>query len=374
MRARSISLVAVAAALLAGKGKEPPPAPEPPPVPVEAPRPPAPPPVPLWPKGLPVSPGALPPGLANLSAQGCAACHAEVHEDWSASGHRATPDAFREATAHETPACTLCHLAIDVQRDAATTFTPGDPNRWTDVPNPSFDATLAQEGVTCATCHVRDGVVLGTREVAAPHPVRISPDLGSNAACAPCHQLDWPGSARPFYDTMGEWSRSDWATAGVDCADCHLRDGHAGTADADRAVSVLVRVDAKIVRGGPPLPVSIVVQNTGAGHAFPTGSPFRGVRLEATLRGPSGKKGDIRAWGKPLVADLAQEVGASAPWTLGADHRIQAGGSRTWEWTASLPVDAPAGTWTVDVTLTRTRYGKPVEAPFLVQRYPLRVQ
>jgi hypothetical protein len=342
-------------------------------------------PAPLWSTGLPSAIGPLPTGLANASAQGCHACHDDAHTQWAGSAHHGVSSQFREATEHETPACTFCHLPLDVQRPAITTFEPGQPNRWSDQPNPSYDATLASEGVTCAACHLRNGSIVATQETAAPHPIAVNPELKAVSTCAPCHQLDWPGSPRPLYDTVGEWTRSDWSKAGVTCVDCHQSSGHGGGADPARAVSLLVQVAPTLVRGQPPTKVEITLQNTGAGHAFPTGTPFRGVRLEATLRGPGAKKGEIRGWGTSLVVDLDQEFTKSSldssTWVLGADHRIPAGGSRSWTWELALPAEAasgktaiPVGPWTVEVTLTRTRNRRPISPPFVVQSYPIRVQ
>jgi hypothetical protein len=200
--------------------------------------------------------------------------------------------------------------------------------------------------------------------------------------CAACHQLSWPGAAAPLYDTWGEWERSPFAAAGVRCQDCHLLDAaepsrpdHAMSADPERAVSVLVAIPAlTLTRGAEPVQGALTLQNTGAGHAFPTGSPFRGVRVEAWLEGPPDKKGVATRAPGGLVADLAQQIEAEPPFALTADTRIPAGDARRWDLPLALPADVPTEGWSLRVVLRRTVLGVPQEPPFVDRRWPLAVR
>jgi hypothetical protein len=215
---------------------------------------------------------------------------------------------------------------------------------------------------------------------AAPHPSIRSPELASSAGCAACHQLSWPGAAAPLYDTWGEWERSAFAAAGVRCQDCHLLDAaepsrpdHAMEAAPERAVSVLLAVPGlTLTRGAPPVAATLTLQNTGAGHAFPTGSPFRGVRLEAWLEGPPDRKG-VPARVDGVVADLAQRVSAEPPFAVTEDARLPAGGSRAWDLPLALPADVPTEGWSLRVVLRRTVLGEPRDPPFVDRRWPLTV-
>ncbi len=298
----------------------------------------------LFPNGLPVDIGPLPSGLASASAQGCAACHWTAHDTWATGAHARAgqSQAYRTAihAVGDTTACTQCHQPLAVQHaQLAAGYVDGDVTRPRMQPNASFDATLLSEGVTCATCHLRGGSVLGTRDLTdAPHPVRASAELADGvSACASCHQLSWPDGDRPFYDTVGEWKASRWASAGVTCVTCHMppegapRPGAAGGvpthgagADLTRALTALVHLKEPVARRGQPLAVELVLQNTGAGHSFPTGNPNTTATIEVRLVDDKGK--DLApAW----TQTLARKVEEKRPWKTISDDRLPAGGQRT---------------------------------------------
>lgn len=331
---------------------------------------------PLFRGDLPLDLGKLPQGLANPSAQGCHACHTEPYDGWAGSAHaRGVTPALAEAAAEAgTPACLSCHLPLQQQHPHQVTFQGGDPTAPLARDNPAWSPTLQAEGVTCVACHVRDGAVVGPRPPThAPHTTAWSSVLSSSSMCAACHQLTWPGASAPFYDTFGEWERSAWAKAGVSCQDCHMGPGagavrtgadHAIRADLGRAVSVLVDLSAPVlVRGGDPVTVTLTVQNTGAGHAVPTGSPLTGLRLTAGLLAADAT--DLHE--VALSQTLGQTVGTAAPWPITDDTRIAAGDSRTYTFEVQLPYKAEPGTWAVAVRLERTLRDE-VVGPVQVER------
>lgn len=328
---------------------------------------------------LPWAVGEVPTGLANLSAQGCAACHPTTHSAW-ALGHGAGPSEALLAAADDAanPACTSCHRPLAAQQAQAFPFAFG-PDRSTPTRREGpLDLTLAAEGVTCAACHVREGIVLGTRTgpVAAPHGTRPAPELGDGRACASCHQLEVGGTA--VYDTVGEWARSPHAAAGIGCLDCHgaggpdgrVPDQHAGGTDLV-GVSLQVRASGLgLVRGGEaPLVVDLRLQNTGAGHAWPSTGPWSGARLQASLRttDDDGVAIDAAQWS----IDLARRFDEA--WSLLEDTRLPAGGQAAWTWEARLPQDAPPGPYRLHVALVRTARGEPVGEPVLIRVVPLQV-
>jgi len=341
----------------------------------------------LFPDGLPVDLGRIPEGLANLSAQGCNACHYGAHDGWAASTHAVgwTSAAFRDAVeAAQMPACKVCHLPLAVQSPDQLLYLEGAPNDPDARPNLEYDATLHAEGVTCAACHIRDGQVVGARpEGEAPHPVAHSPSMRTSAFCAPCHQLTWPGADRPLYDTFGEWERSPQGRAGIQCQDCHMGPGagaarlgpnHAFPASPARAVSLLLHLDGvDLVRGGDPLVATIRLQNTGAGHAFPTGSPFRAVQMRAALVGPPAKEGEAPTEASVFTVDLGRTLEAEPPFRTVEDTRLGPGGERSWSWEPRLDLASPGGEWRLEVTLTEVVRGAPSAEPFLVRWVPLRV-
>ncbi len=343
-------------------------------------------PTPLFTTSLPVDIGELPAGLANRSAQGCAACHFEAHEAWAESRHATGhgSEAFVAAvTELGTPACTVCHLPIASQYPQIVQFDDGDVNRPIGAENPSYNATLHSEGVTCAACHVRDGSVVGANPQfgAAPHPSGWSPELRESKLCATCHQLTWPGANEPLYDTYGEWERSPQAAAGISCQDCHMGPGvsadrrgsnHAFSRRAGTGVSVLVDMPAGVlVRGGDPLKAVVRLQNTGAGHAWPTGSPFRGIVVEIYLEGATDELPD-RAAARQF--ELSRKLEDAAPWSTTTDTRLAPGEQRSLEWEGSLSHEATVGPWFLVVSASPTVLGKIAGPAVVERRIPLRVE
>lgn len=340
---------------LFGKKTEEPPPPPPPEAPPPPPAPVVPEAAPLFPDGVPVSLQATPPGLANLSAQTCNACHFQAHDDWSGTAHAAAwnDPLYQEAIERVggSTACRSCHLPLTNQHPRlAAGYVGGDVARPDLQPNAQWDPTLMSEGVTCAACHVRDGKVLSTRPIEhAPHPMAVSAELAESATCATCHQLTWPEADQPFYDTYGEWERSAYAEVGVRCQDCHMppkagvavasryatQASHGFTTDTARAVSVLVDLEAPEIVRGEDTPVVIRVQNTGAGHAFPTGSPFKSYRVVARLVGTFDRDAG-KDLVEPATLDLRREVEDAPPWRTVSDNRIPAGGEAVLEATFNV--------------------------------------
>ena len=133
-----------------------------------------------WENPLPYQ--AIPQGLGSLSAAQCGVCHQQIYQEWKASAHaNALSDRqYRAEMTREPEAswlCMNCHTPLENQ---LATIAVGVRNGSTHQPilkkNARFDRALSEEGVTCAVCHVRDGVVLGPwGDSRAPHPVRKDP-------------------------------------------------------------------------------------------------------------------------------------------------------------------------------------------------------
>lgn len=342
--AATLPLLAIGIALARGK-KQVEEAPPPPPVETVVAAPPAPAAPTLFAAGLPVVLDQLPAGIASLSAQSCNACHWTAHDTWATSAHAnawADPN-FRVAyaAAGNATVCVSCHLPVAAQHDQiAAAYTGGNVARPELIANPSFDAALMSEGVTCVACHVRDGVVLGTRTSArSPHPLVASTELSSSEMCATCHQLSWPEGDRPYYDTFGEWKASAYATAGVECSDCHMAPGagqrqpgvtgfvasHGGDATLVRALTTLVKLERASITRNTPTTVGVTLINSGAGHTVPTGNPHKAYVIEVVLLDANGKE-----LAPPHLITLRRTVEATAPYRTIADERIAAQESKTW--------------------------------------------
>ncbi|MCO4743612.1 MAG: hypothetical protein KC912_02410 [Proteobacteria bacterium] len=335
----------------------------------------------LWTESVPFEIGAIPDGLGSLSAQNCAACHTQAHESWAAGAHSraAVSDEWREAAhASGSAECSSCHLPALEQHDQITQTDGKDTLR---AANPIWSPTLATEGVTCASCHVRDGhVIAGRPGVKAPHPTQWSTQFSESTFCASCHQMTWAGADKPLYDTFGEWERSPQGKAGVTCQACHLGPGASGISMGTdhrpdhrkgRGLTLLVELStATPVRGGDALTGAVRVQNTGAGHHIPTGSPFSGLRLliQAEIKDAD------KLWRSDAIAsDFARELDASPPYATTADTRIAAGEERSVPFELVLPIDAPTGRASVVVQLVRTLRGELTDDILQTQRIPLRM-
>ncbi len=353
-----LPLLLLSVPALAGRRRAPP-VPEPPPI--EQP-PPGPEPwtEPLFPPTVVVDPGPVPTGLAGRDGWTCAACHPRSHGDWEGSGHARGPSAALLEASAGLVGCDVCHRPLTTQRPTLETVWDGRLDRSTSSPNSAFEPSSWLENVGCAACHVREGVVLAADPDAAarpaPHPVRYAPALADGTMCASCHQLAVPGSETPLYDTWGEFERSGFAAAGVTCLTCH---GHAGaepgfaTHDPARplahALSIGLDLAAlRLVRGADPVAATLTVRNTGAGHAVPTGSPWRRVEVRAFLEGPPDKVGH-RARRAEVVEVLGRTLTEAPPFAVTTDTRLLPGASRAVALALALPADAPPAGWSLVV-------------------------
>lgn len=212
------------------------------------------------------------------SARACGRCHEAAYETWRGSRHAAafTNEIFqRDFARHRRAWCVTCHApeasAPDVVASGARAGT-GD-------------------GVSCVSCHRRDGLVLSAREPSSAgqsaHAMRREPDLATAASCARCHQFDVvdpydakePGGAFAMQDTVKEHERSLYFSRGVTCQRCHMPEkSHAFPGGHDEEL-VKRSVSARVSRSGAR-ELTAEVRSSGVGHRFPTGDPSRRLHVE----------------------------------------------------------------------------------------------
>lgn len=231
-------------------------------------------------------------GVGTVDAAYCTtSCHQEIGAEWRASMHRDawTDPVFLKAYDLEPVAfCRGCHAPES---------------------NPAAHPTAAAQadGVSCTTCHVESGRVQGAGQTMArspttsdatgaagsPHAFRPVAALATEAACARCHQFDFPAQARqlspsPMQDTVAEWRKSSLAS--VSCQDCHMPFVSGGEGKArHRSHRFRVMGDAELLREavtakatrGPDGHVSVELSSGRVGHAFPTGDMFRRLSVRA---------------------------------------------------------------------------------------------
>ncbi|MDA8364470.1 MAG: multiheme c-type cytochrome [Gammaproteobacteria bacterium] len=142
----------------------------------------------------PLSTRRVPPPLASLSAAACGTCHTAIYREWSTSMHaHAWTDPYFQTDYRADGSrqiCLNCHTPLDRQQKFKVLGFHG-ADHWDPVlaPNPQFEPALQRQGVSCAACHVRHGVVYGPfAGIHAPHPVaRWGND---NEACVRCHVVN----------------------------------------------------------------------------------------------------------------------------------------------------------------------------------------
>ncbi len=134
-------------------------------------------------------------------AGACAECHVEIAREWSASPHARsfTNAAYQAATdAGRFRDCLGCHVPPVEMSEALPT--PRSSGR--------------EEGVTCVSCHLRNGELGGpfpTTAAVVPHPVRVDPArYRDSRLCGRCHE-----------GTYLQWSAADPRSKPV-CQQCHM--------------------------------------------------------------------------------------------------------------------------------------------------------
>ncbi len=261
----------------------------------------------------------IPAGLDSLKAEACGACHREIYEEWKTSVHAdAYDDPFFQAywaKDEHVWVCLNCHTPLANQQPTLIQSLPGNRvEKAIQIANPRYDAEYQREGVTCAACHVRDGVILGPfDDSAAPHPVKYDPDFRTTALCHRCHsvasgplQFYRAGPCGTFTEYEGEFFMRE---RGFTCQHCHMpeisrpaatggpirqgrrhvwRGGH-DPEMVKRAVAIQVKADPPTPAPGDTVTMTLTLINAGAGHKIPTGDPDRHFTVEFYVKDQAGR-------------------------------------------------------------------------------------
>lgn len=253
----------------------------------------------------------VPDGLDSLRAGECGQCHPEIYKEWQQSMHaRAWTDPYFQVDYvfdGSQQICLNCHTPLENQQENLVLGFE-DKERFQPVlqPNPAFDAQLQQEGVTCAVCHVRDGMITGPYgDTDAPHPSRYDPAMTSGMGiCRKCHVVSgkrWDTFFRlPPCGTVAEITEDEPGRE-INCVKCHMpavtrpisndsdpRPGrmHLWKGGHDRnMVRNALQVDLEL---RPSLSgrtsALLTLTNTGADHFLPTGTPDRHLTVDFLLK------------------------------------------------------------------------------------------
>lgn len=335
----------------------------------------------------------VPKGLPDISAATCGSCHTEIYEEWKISTHaRAWMDdaQFQEELKKSRGngpdqdvewMCVNCHTPVMNQLPKLVVgLNDGKLNSPQYVENPHYDEKLQLEAITCATCHVRDGKILGPwgDQSRAPHPVQKAESLLTEENCVRCHQAEavFPElTLGCFFTTGAEWKDSPAAKAGQTCQSCHMPEVERPVAIQDglpvrktrrhwfggslipkhpkfeAEIAPLRKIygsgvefelrqtERKCEKFDPCVWVELEILNNKAGHHMPTGDPERHLVVQINAEG--------------LEAPYVLQIGSKYQWWPEikklSDNRIPAGKSQI------TTHEFPAGTSKIEVKAEKFR-------------------
>lgn len=258
----------------------------------------------LYPDPLPLHDEQLVSGLGMVYSSSCGGCHAKSLEEWTGSAHHighkekellASIRSYGNGTL-----CTQCHLPLAQQHEKLmVSIIEDDVSRPVMEENPSWNPTLTLDSVGCASCHVRQGVVVGRKTSDSPHAVRNSEELTTSEACESCHQYTLPEETTPLYNTYQEWKSSAYSTAGIQCQDCHMSDSsptigqghsnHTMELAITQGITITYSIPSFEIQRNQAVPFSFTLHNTGVGHSWPSSSPFIEKKLQIKVFDSRGK-------------------------------------------------------------------------------------
>lgn len=250
----------------------------------------------------------IPKGLISISATSCGSCHQDIYNEWKQSTHAVAFQDLQfqaELKKDNLLTCLNCHTPLQNQQEFIVKgFINGDYKTPLKEANPNFDKALQLESITCASCHVRDGHVIGTiGNTNAPHKTIKDVELLSQQLCVSCHNV--VDELNPVlvctFETGDEWA-NNWARKdGKSCISCHMpeterplvpgmgnRKSHfhqfPGSGipkffdmEAERLESMEINGSEinKTYSVGETIVYEFEIKNSFAGHSIPTGDPER---------------------------------------------------------------------------------------------------
>jgi hypothetical protein len=294
----------------------------------------------------------------------CSECHEKMATEWEGSAHagsaRSPIYAAMRAAATAPAACDACHVPLASHAPAS------DP--------------MVREGVTCDVCHtlrLAEGeIAAGRFELAVHDMIKYGPlcdakdhyfhRMGCSPAhqraelCAACHQGSGHGAGGEdlaLYTTYDEWKAGPDAADGVQCQACHMpgsravvaegeaeRDdvphhGFLGAAGDLRQQALELVVAARAGDDPQTIIAEVTVDNSGAGHAVPTG--FAGHRVVLRISTHAGDGAELDAREASFQRPLLDAGGVAAPYAraiaIGPDTRLQSRERRTETYALRAP-------------------------------------
>ncbi len=255
---------------------------------------------------------SAPEGTHSLKASDCGLCHAEIYQEWQTSLHsKAFVDPFFTAYHKKDkgdPTCLVCHTPLANQSPLLISLSSAHSQSLKSRENPNYDPELQKEGVNCAGCHVRKGIVYGpykARVMSAPHPVAFDQRFLDKTLCKQCHEVpskDFSLMKEGICSTGRESNAGIWAARGFICQDCHMpaterplmtgfpsRAGRKHLWPGGYSTQQLQKVfsfKAQKINDK----IKLTITNSGAGHKAPTGDTDRFITLDFIWQDKQGKQ------------------------------------------------------------------------------------
>jgi hypothetical protein len=321
----------------------------------------------------------VPTGLVSLKSEDCGTCHKEYYNEWQQSTHaQAWKDLQFQAELKKESSpfmCINCHVPLQNQQEFIIKgLVNGDIYRPVKEKNPHFDPVLQQEGINCASCHVRDNVIIGSiGSDLAPHPVKKDPEHLSEKLCISCHNANaviTPTLACTF-ETGDEWKAGPFFGK-KNCISCHMPETHrslmegfperkshfhsfpaSGIPKFDTLKSNMLKSLEFYETGlsskykiDQPIKYKITLKNQYAGHRVPSGDPERFIIIDMVLKDSEGN----------VIAIRKGRIGETWIWHPEAkklsDNNLYPGESRSYGFEKSLN---KAGKYILEVDVTKHR-------------------
>lgn len=263
-------------------------------------------------------PVTIPEGLDSIRAEDCGVCHVEEFEEWKTSIHA---NAWKDpyflidfAFDGSKQICLNCHTPLVNQQE---NYVRGfkDSAKYDPIlePNPNFDPAFRDEGVTCAVCHIKDGVIIGPYGLETDvHPVKKDELFkDGNSACRRCHLIfsnRWDTFLK--MSICGTFSEIEETGKKINCQKCHMptvnrpivpggevrrvgrhlwRGGHDPQMVKASLKAKLVETTVSSGLSGAKREFTLYLTNVGTEHRLPTGTPDRHLKVTFRLLDEDGQ-------------------------------------------------------------------------------------
>jgi nitrate reductase cytochrome c-type subunit len=321
----------------------------------------------------------VPKGLLSLKSEDCGTCHKEYYAEWKTSTHAQAwlDQQFQAELKKESSPfmCINCHVPLQNQQEFIIEgLINGDIYKPVKEKNPLFDRELQKEGINCASCHVRNNVIIGASgSTLAPHPVKKDPIHLSETLCISCHNANavvTPTLACTF-QTGDEWKAGPFYGK-KNCISCHMPETHRSLTEGFPAkkshfhnfpASGIPKHDTlkpamlkslefysigvkKSYKLSDSLKFSVILKNEHAGHRVPSGDPERFMLVDMVLKNTDGK----------VISKTQGRIGEVWEWYPAAkklsDNNLNPGEARSYYFKHLLNTK---GKYTLETKVTKHR-------------------